>query len=49
MAHAAKKDFRILMLERRERPAKSILGPALGIGLLGILEEAIEGAENVGR
>jgi len=42
MAHAAKKDGRVLMLEPGEGAAEGIFGPALRVGLGGVLKEAVE-------
>ena len=45
VAHAAKKDRRVLMLECSEGAAQSCLGPALRIGLDGVFKEAIKRGE----
>src|SRR5580700_6901779 len=48
MAHAAKKDFRVLHLERSHSAADGVLGPALRVGFLRVFEEAVEGFQEVG-
>ena len=46
--HATEEDFRVLMFEGGERAAEGILGPALGVGLDGIVKEMVEGRKHLG-
>src|SRR5205807_5548691 len=48
VSHAAKKDFRILHLERSQSPADGVLGPALRVGFLRVFKEAVERFQKVG-
>ena len=47
MPHPAQKDCLILQLETGDSAAEGILGPALGIGLRGIVEEVVEGCQQI--
>ena len=48
VSHAAKKDFRILHLERSQSADDGVLGPALRVGLLRVFKEAVERFQKVG-
>ena len=49
MAQAAQENVLVAALEAGQRAAQRVLCPALGVGFLGIGEEAIEGGEEVGH